>query len=145
MPIIRSWSSPSGRVSLFEATRGIESMRETCPSTQIWLLLSGEWRESGDGQRVRLERFDTRRYAPKQPCRRIVEADSIALSIELFNVGGAPVFIAKELRNTWQIAYGALTTGFERLNSKSKSLASPGFHFRWRESYAWKRRSLAWP
>lgn len=115
MPVTQTWQVPSARVSLFEATRGQESIRETCPSTQIWLLLSGEWRELGDGQKLRLQKFATRRYAPKQPCRRIVEADSRALSIELFTVGGSPILSSQELRGVWRIAHLAQTNGFDSL------------------------------
>jgi hypothetical protein len=42
MAILQSWQVASARVVLHRAERGEESIRETCPSTQIWLLLSGE-------------------------------------------------------------------------------------------------------
>ena len=84
MAILQSWQVASARVVLHRAERGEESIRETCPSTQIWLLLSGEWQEAGDGNRGRVQRYEARRYAPRQPNRRVVDANSTAIGIELF-------------------------------------------------------------
>jgi AraC-like DNA-binding protein len=115
MAILQSWQVASARVVLHRAERGEESIRETCPSTQIWLLLSGEWQETGDGSRGRVERYDVRRYAPKQPNRRVVESDSTAIGIELFKVSGAPVLSPQQLRTSWQIAHLALNNRLDYL------------------------------
>jgi AraC-like DNA-binding protein len=113
VPITRSWQSSSARIVLFEAKRGYEMIRETCPSTQIWFLLSGEWSETGDGSKRHLRKFDTQRYAPRQPCKRIVEADSTAVSIELYKVAGNPTISSSELRGIWQISHRASTESFD--------------------------------
>ncbi len=108
MAILQSWQNAAARVVLHRAERGEQSIRETCPSTQIWLLLSGEWNERGDGRRGRVQRYDVRRYAPRQPCRRVVDEDSVAVGIELFHLQGSPVLSPTQVRTTWQIAHQIL-------------------------------------
>lgn len=126
MGIVQAWQVESARVVLYSAQRGELSIRESCPSTQIWLLLSGEWQEAGDGQRGRVQRYDVRRYAPRQPNRRLVEADSTAIGIELYNLGGAPVLTPEQLRKTWHIAHLALTNGLDTFELEEQIVGFAG-------------------
>ena len=115
MAVTNSWQTKSARVALCRGERGLEMIRESCPNTQIWVLLSGEWWEAGDGGRRRIQPYETRRYAPRQPCRRIVDSDSRAVSIELLGFAGAPLLSARQTRLAWRIAHRALSGGFDQL------------------------------
>ena len=113
--VLRSWTVSNARVAVYRAERGVEMTRETCPHTQIWLMLDGTWRERGDDRRRVLEPFDIHRYAPTEPCRRIVESDSQAVSIEVFaNTGQGPLSVDQTL-GVWTVARAAIAGDLDQL------------------------------
>ena len=68
---------------LLEAERGFEMHRSTCPDGQFWLTPRGWWTVQREG--IDQDPQVLTYYAPREPCRRISEAQSLSVGIQLLS------------------------------------------------------------
>lgn len=103
--VFQDFRSENGRLSFFRFKRELEMTRETCPNTQLWLLLSGSWSEKSESRRYEVIPHALAVYEPKQPCTRVAESEGIAMSLEYFSY--CKTTVALQSRHLYKLAIEA--------------------------------------